>query len=648
MAVLKIDIVSIVGRMSDLDQVTSFCGRSCVFHPDNALSFYSDTSEFTPINEQNPYSEPLQQLTEALTGAGKKLKLLSSDDISKIKMSKQELMDYVTKISSAFNKLHRQRDSAQKAIADANRQIDQISHFVGLDLNLDEIHACEYIKFRFGSLPIESYEKLKSYQQNPYVVFFPSTVTATHYWGVYFSPIDMVSEVDRIFSSLYFERTRLTEFKGTPEAALETLKEKLQTEQGKIREIDSRFDALWKTDHEMCQKAYTWLTEQSIYYGIRHYAATYDGNFILTGWIPKEKENYFKKELDKIESIEYDFEGAEEELTHSPPIQLKNKKPFRPFEFFVNMYGLPNYNEVDPTILVAITYTLLFGVMFADLGQGLLVSLVGWYMWKKRKMALGKALIPCGISSSIVGAAFGSVFGFEHALDPLFTKVFGLPGKPIDVMEATTTNTIVYTAVGVGIFLVIVAMITNIYSSVKRRNYENALFGPNGAAGLIFYSSIVFGLGGQAVFGWQIVSPAFIVCFIILPVIAMFFREVLGGLVEGRENWKPESWGEFVMQNFFEVFEFLLSYVTNTMSFLRVGAFVLVHAGMMMVVFTLAGMSSGIGYVLIIVIGNLFVAALEGLLVGIQVLRLEFYEMFSRFFEGGGRPFKPVVVRAEQ
>ena len=84
------------------------------------------------------------------------------------------------------------------------------------------------------------------------------------------------------------------------------------------------------------------------------------------------------------------------------------------------------------------------------------------------------------------------------------------------------------------------------------------------------------------------------------------------------------------------------------MSFLRVGAFVLVHAGMMMVVFTLAEMGSGISYFLVVVIGNLFVTALEGLLVGIQVLRLEFYEMFSRFFDGEGRPFRPVTVRQEQ
>ena len=101
--------------------------------------------------------------------------------------------------------------------------LEDISHFVGLDLNLDRIHECEYIKVRFGSLPKESFEKLKSYTQNPYIIFFPATSDNEKYWGVYFAPIDQVSEVDRIFSSLYFTRIRLPEMKSTPELVAESL-----------------------------------------------------------------------------------------------------------------------------------------------------------------------------------------------------------------------------------------------------------------------------------------------------------------------------------------------------------------------------------------------------------------------------------------
>ena len=157
----------------------------------------------------------------------------------------------------------------------------------------------------------------------------------------------------------------------------------------------------------------------------------------------------------------------------------------------------------------------------------------------------------------------------------------------------------------------------------------------------------MLGFGGQMVLGWPILSLPYILLVIVLPLIIILFQEVLGGLAEHRPDWKPDSWGSYIAENFFELFEVLLAYASNTISFLRVGAFVLVHAGMMTMVFTLADMSGGIAYILIVVIGNIIVMGMEGLLVGIQVMRLEFYEMFSRFFEGGGRPFKPVVVRGE-
>ena len=134
---------------------------------------------------------------------------------------------------------------------------------------------------------------------------------------------------------------------------------------------------------------------------------------------------------------------------------------------------------------------------------------------------------------------------------------------------------------------------------------------------------------------------------VVLPFILIFFCEPLSKLVNKEKNWQPESWGGYVVENIFESIEILLSYITNTMSFLRVGAFVLVHAGMMMVVFVLAETAGGAGYWITVVIGNIVVMALEALLVAIQVLRLEFYEMFSRFYAGEGRAYQPVKLKAD-
>ena len=117
----------------------------------------------------------------------------------------------------------------------------------------------------------------------------------------------------------------------------------------------------------------------------------------------------------------------------------------------------------------------------------------------------------------------------------------------------------------------------------------------------------------------------------------------MGCLISGK-RFKVDSIGDFISSNFFEVFEFMLGYATNTLSFVRIGGFVFSHAGMMSVVMILSeGVSKGASPI-IIIIGNIFVMCMEGLIVGIQVLRLEFYEMFSRFYDGDGRPFEPVKI----
>ncbi|WRK52363.1 V-type ATPase 116kDa subunit family protein [Coprobacillaceae bacterium CR2/5/TPMF4] len=142
--------------------------------------------------------------------------------------------------------------------------------------------------------------------------------------------------------------------------------------------------------------------------------------------------------------------------------------------------------------------------------------------------------------------------------------------------------------------------------------------------------------------GLGFVNIFYVLILIVVPLLLIFLKEPLIRKFEENEEMFPNGFGAFFVEGFFELFEVVLSFITNTMSFLRVGGFVLSHAGMMLVVYTLAGMVGGVGEYIVIVIGNVFVMCLEGLIVGIQVLRLEFYEMFSRYYEGNGIPFRTI------
>ncbi len=643
MAVSKMDIVNVIGGLSALNAASEVCGKSGVFHPDNPMLFYAKNQILAPLHEENPYQEPLQKLHTALKLLGKELpKEIQNSDSS---LEKSEACSYAESFIAKLDTLTEQCDRSSKKVAELELSIKQIQHFVGLNLDLDEIRKCAFIKVRFGSIPKESMEKINAYDSNPYIIFFPCSFDKSRYWGVYFTPIEAAGEVDRIFASLYFERTILAQLHRTPEEMVEDLKRQCEAEKAVLLQCQKDVETFWTAEEAAFRNVYAWLREHHSYFTIRKSACKYNDTFILTGWVPAENTPALFQALNAIDTVECTYADAKTELPHSPPVKLKNRGPAKFFEFFVDLYGLPCYDEVDPTAFVAITYVLLFGIMFGDLGQGICLAIVGALMWKLKKMPLGKILVPCGISSAVFGTVFGSCFGYEHWLDPFYKHIFGLSEKPVEVMQPQTTNYIIFSAVGIGISLILIAMLINIVSSLRRKHYEDALFGPNGVAGLIFYASLICGFGLQIITGKKIVTLPYTLCLIVLPLLVIFFREVLGGLVEHRPDAIPKKWGEFIVQNFFELFELMLSYAGNTISFLRVGAFVLVHAGMMLVVFTLADMSSGIGYILIVILGNIFVLALEGLLVGIQVLRLEFYEMFSRFFDGSGRPYRPVRIQ---
>ncbi|MDD2418100.1 MAG: V-type ATPase 116kDa subunit family protein [Oscillospiraceae bacterium] len=639
MAISKMLLFNINGQMNSLDATIFACGKTGVSQPDDTLSFFSDTSDFNTLKEENPFTNSLSKMETAISRAGGEIKEIEVE-ISP-DTDKDALFKYVDDFSERITDLTNQRIAAAMRVDELKKECEQFEHFFGLGIDLDDILACTMIKVRFGRLPRESFEKLKMYDANPYVLFFPGGKDESYYWGVYFAPLDFANEIDRVFSGLYFERLRIPSAVGTPEEIVANLGKKREEAEREYEMLDRQVNKTRLEEKVKYLKVYSQLRQLSYYFSARRFAAKYNDKFILIGWIPARDEKKFRLALNSVDAIEYSIESAGSDTHHTPPIELRNPSLLKPFEFFVDMYGLPRYNEIDPTIFMAFTYTILFGIMFADLGQGICLAIIGWLMWKLKKMAIGKILIPCGISASVFGTVFGSVFGFEHILDPLYKAVLGLDEKPIEVMKPSMTSSILLASAGIGLVLIIAAMLLNIYSCIKRHDYENGLFGSNGIAGLVFYSSLVFGLIGQ-LSGAFLMTRLYVIPLIILPLVLVYLREPLGRLAAGEEKWQPESWGEYLLQNFFELFEMLLSYLSNTMSFLRVGAFVLVHSGMMMAVFTLAGLTSGIWYAVIIIVGNIIVMAMEALLVAIQVMRLEFYEMFSRYYKGDGRPYTPL------
>jgi len=189
-------------------------------------------------------------------------------------------------------------------------------------------------------------------------------------------------------------------------------------------------------------------------------------------------------------------------------------------------------------------------------------------------------------------------------------------------------------------------MCLHIYNAAKQGRIGDLLFGANGLAGLFFYAAILW-----LVFRWLIWGQGFsstIVLIALLPLVLVALRQPITQLIQRDKPDANASPGMFIFNTIIGLFETLLSYATNTISFVRVGAFAISHAGMMHVVIQLSQTAAGSRNLLVLIVGNIVVMAIEGLLVGIQVLRLDFYEIFSRFYSGGGREFVPNRVDTSQ
>ena len=346
----------------------------------------------------------------------------------------------------------------------------------------------------------------------------------------------------------------------------------------------------------------------------------------LTGWVPKSKVKEFEslaKKYDKTNVV------VKKKFNQEPPTKLRNNKLFRPFEFLVNMYGAPNYNEIDPTPFFAVTYMLLYGMMFGDLGQGLVFILLSFFVDKINK-TFGSLIRRIGFSACFFGLMYGSFFGIETLIPTLLIKPFD------NIMK------VLIASVAFGIMLLIIAYCLGIYNKlVKQKNIEEGIFGKEGLAGLLMMISFVL-----LILNIVKVNPLpmpVALCLLIISIIMIVFSKPIAAKIEKRDEVFESSASDYYVESSFSIIEALLSVFSNLVSFTRVGAFAINHVGLYMAFEVMSKLvGGGIFGIIILIFGNVLIIGLEGMIVFIQGLRLEFYEMFSKYYQGNGRKFRPI------
>lgn len=644
MSIEKMSLVHIIGNLSYLDQTLLCCVKSEIFHPEN-IPTDSDSYGFSNKSEQNPYSISMRKAEEVLSTMDIPKAFRSYSDLE---LSEDEIDEYLDEIHNRSNEISDKLCKLQEQVQLHEQSLVQIKHMMSLDAKIEDVFTSKYAEARFGRLPLESYLKL-DYFNNHDFIFYPFDHDNDYYWGVYFMPASCETEIDEIFHSLYFEEYKIPDYiEGTPELAVQNLNKTIREHRISLQEVEVELNKLRKDNHDKLQSIYSKVKMLHDTFNFRRYSIVKEDKFRLKGFVLEKHVNEFINLFNDIDDVVCELLPADTDKNLTPPVKLKTCRLFKPFEMFVETYGLPSYSDINPTSFIGFIYSILFGIMFGDFGQGICVILFGALLWKIKHMPLGLILTRCGVFSMFFGLLYGSCFGFEEMFKPLFNAIGLGDIFPLSVLDSDTSIMLMVLSMGVGILIILISMGINVYLGFKNHDYSKALFSSNGIAGLLVYGGVIAATLLTLTLNINVFNPIFIIFVVLLPLILIFFHQPLGKFIGKRHRKSKHSEKFSVVDASFEMFDVIMSYCTNTLSFLRVGGFILSHAALMFVVMKLSEMAGSVGSPIVIIIGNIFVMGLEGLVVGIQVLRLVYYETFSKFYSGDGKPFHPARVVFEK
>jgi V/A-type H+-transporting ATPase subunit I len=294
------------------------------------------------------------------------------------------------------------------------------------------------------------------------------------------------------------------------------------------------------------------------------------------------------------------------------PMLLSNPWWARPFELFARLLGTPGRDEADPSRLLALLTPLLFGYMFADVGQGLVLALIGLAL--QRRWPVLRLLVANGIAAMLFGLVFGSVFGREDILPALWLHPIA---QPLPVLAAS---------IAAGVVIILLGLSLSAVEFYWRGEKRQWLLHEAPVAALYLATMSALVLPADAALS---------------AIGASLVWYISASLLQSRGNWPARAIA--LLADIGTLVETLMQLLLNTVSFVRVGAFALAHAGLSMAfnIMADAAESTVIAF-LVLLLGNVIVIALEGMVVGIQTTRLILFEFFIRFLRATGRVFKPL------
>ncbi len=556
-----------------------------------------------------------------------------------------------TRLSEASDEFNKVSDAYKEAMAFSNLQV-----------SYSELEHLSFLALRIGRIPEDKFESLKDRLEGSAVVIrlgndSSHILVASSKKGRFALDAELKSHN-------FVELEVPADFKGVPESALKGLEEKKAQAQAALDDLNTEKANFAETHKAQLEHLLGCFTIAVQIEDVTRKLESTELVYRITGWIPSaETENYMKG-LDQLTEGRIAIRAYEPYEVPSVmsgkeqvPVKLKHGKFVKSFERMIFSYGSPIYGAIDPTPFVAVFFTILFGIMFGDCGQGLVFLLMGILMacniikvggWNK----FAPIFMAIGITSSIMGLLTGEFFGTETVLEPFAEWVTGFFGKPhapiLHLMPSADPKSIYVmfgvfgVAVAIGFVINTCGLLLNIINNLGRKRFAEALLGKNGLAGAVFFWYVI-----ALVLRIVLAKHAVAVYDIVIILVSLFFAAFAEPFERAMNHEKPlfeNGFGTYIISGVVEIIEVVSGYLSNTVSFVRVGAFALSHAVLNFTILTLTNMVGGpgsFGGLIVLIAGNALIIVLEGMIVAIQVVRLQYYEFFSKFFHETGKEFKP-------
>mgnify|MGYP001160691455 CR=1 FL=1 len=597
----------------------------------------------------------------------------SGIDLAAARLPDDDLLNEIDRLAAFCAGNAEEEQARKRRVAELEDSLREVKAFAGLSLPFEDIDKLSFVALRIGKVDARKLPYLSSALEDRAVII----------------PLDDEGSIIAVASrkgrfALETELAKVgfakagmpADFRGVPASALAAIEASLAeatrglaTSAAKRREAAGQYAARWR---EM-------LASAKLGRALKRVERRLDGTewvYRLSGWVPAQEIKAIASDLekmfgDRIAIRIYDPEVDESANPAKPqevPFLFKHNGFVSGFQGIVMSYGTPVYGDIDPTPFVAFFFTLLFAIMFGDMGQGAVILALGFLIRKAKKGFLAgyskfwPAFVAAGAGSMAMGFLVGSVFSDEELLIPVERFLTGLIlGAPrdrfLEIMPSGNVSSMFAFfgfTVAVGFLINSTGLVINMINLARRGEWGDALFAKTGLSGTLLFwwaagMAVRVVVGGRL--GWIDVAG------IGLPVAALLFTEPLKAAVDrlsakrrGETAGEKEKFSaiDVLVGGLVELIETFSYYASNSMSFLRVAAFALAHAVLSFVVFTMADLvrtkapGGVVGQFLVFIIGNAVIIGMEGLIVTIQVIRLQYYEFFSKFFTRTGKTFDPI------